>query len=184
VSSASRWCRSPRPLPGTAGATRRRWTHCALVTLPEPRSRNDSRCLRAADVLAVRLLVLSERVGAGRVSSALVYVSRITPRRSGISSRSGCVNRRRSRILRKVSTNRLRSARRAEARTNNSCKAFRDGVDGDSTMQRVAARRKTSAARLLVCAPAVKSPSQMTAVAVDRDLRRVRNKICPSRRTF
>ena len=26
ASSAWRWCRSPRPLPGTAGATRRRWT--------------------------------------------------------------------------------------------------------------------------------------------------------------
>ena len=65
----------------------------------------------------------------------MIYVSRITRRRSGISSRSGCANRRCSRILRNVSTNRLRSARRAEARTNSSCKAFRDGVDGGSTMQ-------------------------------------------------
>ena len=48
ASSASRWCRSPRLLPGTAGATHRRWTHRALVALAEPGSRNDSRCLRAA----------------------------------------------------------------------------------------------------------------------------------------
>ena len=98
------------------------------------------------------LEVLSEGIGArSRLSSALVYVSRITRRRSGISITSGCANRRCSRILRNVSTNRLRSARRAEARTNNSCKAFRDGVNGGSTIQGVAARRKTSAARLLVC---------------------------------
>ena len=97
--------------------------------------------------------VLSERSGlVAYLSSALVYVSRITRRRSGVSSRSGCANRRCSRILRIVSTNRRRSARRAEARTNNSCKAFRDGVNGGSTMQSAAARRKTSAARLRVCA--------------------------------
>ena len=63
------------------------------------------------------------------------YVSRVTKRRSILSSRSGCANRRCSRILLNVSTNRRRSARRAEARTNNLCKASRDGVNCGSTMQ-------------------------------------------------
>jgi hypothetical protein len=87
-----------------------------------------------------------------------LYVSRITRRRSGISCTSGCANRRCSRILRNVSTNRLRSARRAEARTNNSWRAFRDGVECGSTMQGIAARLLTSAARLRVRALCAEAP--------------------------
>ena len=55
------------------------------------------------------------------------YVSRVTIRRSTLSNRSGSGKRRCSRIVRNVSRNRRRSARRADARTNNSWRAFRDG---------------------------------------------------------
>ena len=87
--------------------------------------------------------------GPARMSSALVYVSLTTRRRSILSSRTGC-SKRCSRMLRNVSTNRRRSARRAEARANNSCRASSTSVVCGSTMQGVSARRQTSAARLLV----------------------------------
>jgi hypothetical protein len=40
ASSVLRWCRSPSPLGGTAGTTRRRWTHSVLVALAAPSLNN------------------------------------------------------------------------------------------------------------------------------------------------
>jgi hypothetical protein len=129
---------------------------CACDALLALRSTSRSRVMISAARFPSRATGKSRGRRASR--RPWFYVSRSTWRRSGINSTIGCANWRCSRILRNVSTNRLRSARRAEARTNNSWRAFRDGVECGSTMQGIAARQLTSAARLRVralCAEAL-----------------------------